>query len=64
MLRLVLISLCFTAISAVAAPVPKSKIKDEESIQGQWKVVELTHSGQAAPAQHRLCPGAQGDPGE
>jgi uncharacterized protein (TIGR03067 family) len=34
--------------SAVAAPIPKDKLKDGEAIQGRWNVIELQHDGKPA----------------
>ena len=48
MLRYAAILTALVCASAIAAPVPKVKVKDAEAIQGNWKVVELTHDGKLA----------------
>ena len=48
MFRAALVLCCLAAAFAPAAPIPKTKVKDTEAIQGQWKVVELTHDGKPA----------------
>lgn len=48
MTRLALLVLALSSGFILAAPVPKPKVKDEEAMQGKWKVVELQHNGKPA----------------
>jgi len=47
MLRLASLLLILSAAITSAEPVPKVKVKDEDAVLGQWKLVELTHGGVA-----------------
>ncbi len=53
MIRLALLLLVLTPGFILPAPVPKPKVKDEEAMQGQWKVVDLQHDGKPADQDYK-----------
>ena len=53
MARLALLLLVFTFGVVLAAPVPKPKVKDEEAMQGKWKVLDLQHDGKPADKDYK-----------
>ena len=48
MLRIASILLVLSAGIITAAPVPKVKVKDADTLLGKWVIVELSHSGMGA----------------
>ena len=53
MARLALFWLVLTSGFALAAPAPKPKVKDEDAMQGKWKVVDLQHDGKPADTDYK-----------
>ena len=53
MTRSAMLFLVLAAGFAFAAPVPKAKVKDEEAIQGQWKVIDRQLDGKPADKDYK-----------